>query len=83
MKEVTFTKAARNTLMRMPRNEADRIRSKVAQYARDPDSLANNAITMKGEPYVRLRVGDWRVIMDDQGAVLDVLRIGPRGSIYG
>jgi mRNA interferase RelE/StbE len=35
-----------------------------------------------GSPYIRLRVGDWRVIMDDKGAVLDVLKIGPRGSIY-
>jgi mRNA interferase RelE/StbE len=67
----------------MPRNEAVRIQSKVDQYATDPASLANNVITMKGEPFVRLRVGNWRVIMDDQGAVLDVLRIGPRGSIYG
>jgi mRNA interferase RelE/StbE len=83
VKEVTFTKAARNALMRMPRNEAGRIRGKVAQYASDPASLANNVIAMKGEPYVRLRVGDWRIIMDDQGAVLDVLRIGPRGGIYG
>lgn len=29
----------------------------------------------------RLRVGDWRVIMLD-GEVLDILDIGPRGSIY-
>ncbi len=67
----------------MPRNEAERIRGKIDQYARDPASLANNVITMKGEPFVRLRVGEWRVIMDDQGAVLDVLKIGPRGSVYG
>lgn len=83
MKEVTFTKAARNALVRMPSNDAQRIRSKIDQYARDPASLANNVITMKGEPFVRLRVGEWRVIMDDQGGVLDVLKIGPRGSIYG
>ena len=67
----------------MPRNEAERIRGKIDQYVRDPASLANNVITMKGEPFVRLRVGEWRIIMDDQGAVLDVLKIGPRGSVYG
>ena len=83
VRDVTFTKAARNALVRMPRNDAERVRSKIYQYARDPASLANNVITMKGEPFVRLRVGDWRVIMDGQGAVLAVLRIGPRGSIYG
>jgi mRNA interferase RelE/StbE len=83
VKEITFTKAARNVLVRMARNEAARIRSKVEQYARDPESLANNVTALKGEEHIRLRVGDWRVIMDDRGAVLDVLRIGPRGSIYG
>ena len=30
-----------------------------------------------------LRVGDWRVIMDEDGVVLAVLEIGPRGGIYG
>lgn len=30
---------------------------------------------------VRLRVGDWRVIMHD-GVVLAVLDIGPRGGVY-
>jgi len=29
-----------------------------------------------------LRVGDWRVIMDDQGNVLAILDIGPRGGVY-
>jgi mRNA interferase RelE/StbE len=31
---------------------------------------------------IRLRVGDWRVIMDDQGNVVAILDIGPRGGIY-
>jgi mRNA interferase RelE/StbE len=28
------------------------------------------------------QVGDWRVIMDDQGVVLDIIKIGSRGSVY-
>jgi mRNA interferase RelE/StbE len=31
---------------------------------------------------IRLRVGDWRVIMDD-GVVLEIVAIGSRGSVYG
>jgi mRNA interferase RelE/StbE len=38
--------------------------------------------TLSGRTGVRLRVGDWRVILDDQGDVLDVLKIGPRGGVY-
>jgi mRNA interferase RelE/StbE len=82
VKEITFTRAARKALIRMPRNEAERIRQKVEQYAVNPASLANNVITMSGSAFLRLRVGDWRVIMNDRGAVLDVLKIGPRGSVY-
>ena len=70
-------------LRRVPANTAGLIMAKVEEYAVDPVSLANNVIRMKGrqDGAVRLRVGDWRVIMDD-GVVLAVLEIGPRGSVY-
>lgn len=82
MKQVAYTKAAIRTLARMPRNTAERIRGKIAEYAADPASQANNVKALKGSDSIRLRVGDWRVIMDDQGNVLAVLEIGPRGGIY-
>ena len=82
MKDVTYKPAALKSLRKMPRNEAERIRSKVSQYAADPDAQANNVKALKGREGIRLRVGDWRVIMDDQGEVLDVLKIGPRGGVY-
>jgi len=44
--------------------------------------FANNVKALVGSSYIRLRVADWRVIMDDQGNVLDVLTIGPRGGVY-
>ena len=55
--------------------------AKVDQYAADPASQANNVKALQGREGIRLRVGDWRVIMRD-GEVLAVLEIGPRGSIY-
>lgn len=82
MKNVTYKPAALKVLRRMPRNEAERIRSKVRQYADDPASQVNNVKALKGREGIRLRVGDWRVIMDDQAEVLDVLKIGPRGGVY-
>jgi mRNA interferase RelE/StbE len=66
----------------MPVNTATLIRSKIEVYAHDPGSQANNVKSLKGREGVRLRVGDWRVIMGDQGNVLAVLDIGPRGGIY-
>lgn len=81
MKEVAYTKAAIKTLRRMPANEAARVRAKIEAYAADPASQANNVKALTGRTGIRLRVGDWRVIMDD-GDVLAVVKIGPRGSVY-
>jgi mRNA interferase RelE/StbE len=82
MKQVSYTKAAIRALRRMPTNTAMLIRSKIEDYARDPNAQANNVKSLKGRDGIRLRVGDWRVIMDDQGNVLAILDIGPRGGIY-
>ena len=82
MKQISYTKAAIRVLRRMPTNTAKLIRTKIEAYATDPASQANNVKSLKGREGIRLRVGDWRVIMDDQGNVLAVLEIGPRGGIY-
>ncbi|MEZ5847251.1 MAG: type II toxin-antitoxin system RelE/ParE family toxin [Geminicoccaceae bacterium] len=82
MKQVNYTKAAIRALRRMPANTSKLIRSKIEAYANDPASRSNNVKPLKGREGVRLRVGDWRVIMDDRGHVLAVLDIGPRGDIY-
>ena len=71
MKQVTYTRNATKALDRMPANVARRIRETISQYAVDPSSQANNVKALAGSSYLRLRVGDWRVIMDDQGNVLE------------
>lgn len=81
MKQVVYTKAAARALLKMPANAAKRVREKIAEYAADPTSLANNVKQLQGRSGIRLRVGDWRVIMED-GVVLEVQEIGPRGSVY-
>jgi len=82
MKQISYTKSAIRVLRRMPVNTATLIRSKIQAYAQDPSSQANNVRSLKGREGIRLRVGDWRVILDDQGNVLAVLDIGARGGIY-
>jgi len=81
MKAVTYSRSVLKVLRRMPRDSAERVVAKVEQYAADPASQANNVTALQGRDGIRLRVGDWRVIMHD-GEVLAVLQIGPRGSIY-
>lgn len=81
MKPITYRPAAQKALRRMPRNTATRIVSKIEAYATDPASQANNVKALRGREGIRLRVGDWRVIMHD-GEVLDVLNVAPRGGAY-
>lgn len=83
MKQVSYTKAVIRALRRMSANIATLIRTKIEAYAQDPSSQANSVKSLKGREGIRLRVGDWRVIMDDQDNVLAVLEIGSRGGIYG
>jgi len=81
VKPITYTRAAIKALRRMPANMATRIMTKIEEYAADPVALANNVTALRGREGIRLRVGDWRVIMRD-GVVLAVLEIGPRGGVY-
>ncbi len=80
--EIKYTRAAAKALSRMPGPTATRIRGKIEQYAADPASLGNNVAKLQGRDGYRLRVGDWRVIFDQDGIILVVLQIGPRGGIY-
>jgi mRNA interferase RelE/StbE len=82
VKPILYRPAARRALRRMPKNTAQRIMAKIEAYAADPPSQSNNVKALQGRPGIRLRVGDWRVIMID-GEVLDILDVGPRGGVYG
>lgn len=82
MRQVVFTRTALKALRRMPANVATTVLAKIDQYATDPASLVNNVTRLKGRSGSRLRVGDWRVIFDEHGAVLEILDVGPRGGVY-
>lgn len=83
MKKVAYSKDALKTLRRIPANVAASIRAKIGQYAADPASLANNVKALKGvDGGYRLRVGDWRIIFTEDGVVIAIVRIAPRGGAY-
>jgi mRNA interferase RelE/StbE len=82
VKRIIYSKESLKFLDRIPSNDAARIRGKIKQYADNPTSLANNVKALVGTPFIRLRVGDWRVVMDDTGHVLGIAKIGPRGGVY-
>ena len=81
-KKIAYSKQAIKTLAKLPANESTRIRSKLRQYADDPTSQANNIKKLQGQNAYRLRVGDWRVIFDENDVIIEVIKVGARGDVY-
>ena len=82
MRAVVYGPEALKSLRRMPRNVAELMRGKLNQLAAAPETLANNLSSLKGTSALRLRIGDWRVILSIEPEQIIVHKIGPRGSIY-
>ena len=79
MKRVEYSKAATKVLDRMQPRRREAIRSKVDAFARgDRVDLKK----LKGSTLLRIRVGDDRVIIDEQTMLVVVVEVGPRGGIY-
>ena len=83
MKNIAYSKQALKALRRRPRPLAQRIREKIELYATEPDAIANNVTGLQGRPGVRIRVGDWRIVIAEAEDGVSVLRIAPRGAAYG
>jgi mRNA interferase RelE/StbE len=83
VRTISYLPAARKAL-RKHRVDAERIRRKIAAYASDPAGQANNVKRMKGErrAILRLRVGDFRVLIVEEDDRIVIVDIGPRGGIY-
>lgn len=79
MKRVEYTKAATKVLDRIRPKRRDAIRSRVDAFARGERVDVKK---LKGSPLLRIRVGDDRVIIDEQTMLVIVVEVGPRGGIY-
>ncbi len=82
MLKIAYSKQAIGSLKKIPANDRQRIRAKIADYAADPEAHAHHVKMLRGRDGFRLRVGKWRVIFDVDGNVLEVLEVGARGRIY-
>ncbi len=80
---IEFSRDAVKALLRMPRDQALRIRRKIDELARDPRT-APNVKKLIEHPGYRLRVGDWRIIylLHDERLVIHIIRIATRGEVY-
>ncbi|HLB67997.1 MAG TPA: type II toxin-antitoxin system RelE/ParE family toxin [Thermoplasmata archaeon] len=79
--EIIWSDSAIRQLRKLDRTISRRIFYKVGELADNPHRFVQRLVS---SPYYRLRVGDYRVILDIQESLLRilVLKVGHRGSIY-
>ncbi|WP_244447479.1 type II toxin-antitoxin system RelE family toxin [Neorhizobium galegae] len=79
MKAVLYSKVAQKSLSRMQPKRQAAIRAKVDAFARgDRVDLKR----LEGSALVRIRVGNDRIIIDEETNLVVVIDVGPRGGIY-
>ena len=79
--EIIWSDSAGRQLKKLDRLVARRMFEKVGELREKPHRFVQKLVN---SPYYRLRVGDYRVILDIQEAILRilVLKVGHRESIY-
>ena len=77
-------KRAKKTLQSLARPNRNRIAEKINCLGENPDDPSLDIKPLQGQPYYRLRVGDWRVIFDrdDDVKIIAIEKIKPRGGAY-
>lgn len=81
---ILIKRQADRALKKLGRVDRTRIAEKIQKLGDNPDDPVLDVKRLEGEPYWRLRVGDWRVIFDRQDAVriIAIEKIKPRGDVY-
>lgn len=79
--QIIWSDSAIRQLKKLDRSVARRIFDKVGELAENPHRFVQKLVK---SPYYRLRIGNYRVILDIQGDVFRVLvlKVGHRASIY-
>ncbi|MBB5751792.1 type II toxin-antitoxin system RelE/ParE family toxin [Prosthecomicrobium pneumaticum] len=83
MKQVVYSKAALHVLQRDASEYSGAHSRQGGAICTGPAVARNNVRALQGESgHLRLRVGDWRIIFTEDGRVVAIIRISPRGSAY-
>jgi mRNA interferase RelE/StbE len=79
VKQVVFSLAAAKALRKLPTEVREQIIQKIQRYA---DTGSGDVKALQGRAGFRLRSGDYRVLFQEAGTVVEVLEIGNRRDIY-
>ena len=77
-------KQAKKALQSVPQPDRTRITEKIVLLEKTPDNTSLDIKKLQGEPYFRLRVGQWRIIFDrdNEVKIISIEKINPRGGAY-
>ncbi len=77
-------KQAKKALQSVQQPDRTRLAEKIVLLGKDPDNQSLDVKKLQGEPYFRLRVGQWRIIFDRDNTVkiISIEKIKPRGGAY-
>ena len=80
--EVRFARPVAKELRRLDRREAKRVVEAVEALADDP--RPTGAEKVQGSPYLRIRVGNYRIVYEvrDEELVVLVVKVGHRREVY-
>jgi mRNA interferase RelE/StbE len=81
---VIVSARAKRDLRKLDPPVRERLVKAIERLAEDPAAAKANLRRLRGRPGQRLRIGDWRVIVefDRRARVIRVKQAGPRGSVY-
>lgn len=82
--QLQIKRQAKKTLQSLSRPDRNRITEKIVQLGLNPDDCRLDIKALEGQPYFRLRVGQWRIIFDrqDELKIIAIEKIKPRGDAY-
>lgn len=81
---VRISDQAERALRDIPKQDQKRIGAKVEGLARNPRPRGCVVLKGGGEGYLRIRVGDYRVVytVNDEAVLVLVLKVGHRRDVY-
>lgn len=82
--QVSILPEALRTLTKLDEGVRRRVAAKIDQLAENPRPSGAKALQGDRKGYLRIRVGDWRVVyrVEDDKLLVLVVRIGHRGEVY-
>jgi mRNA interferase RelE/StbE len=80
MYRIEWKENAIKDIEKLERNISRRIYLKIEEISIDP--FSKDIKKLKGIDAFRLRVGDYRIILDIKGDLITVLKVGHRKNIY-